>query len=165
MLIDLIDRGIIRVLDVLGIDKAADGTVTAMLAEDIDGDRRTVRTRDRGARLRAGRAAQLHQLRAHLRRDTAAIARQREPVKLLVIEANGMIDIDYTGSQSCDAPSRNGKTPASWWPWPGCPLAVRVRRPFAPGLIETIGPDRVFMSVEEAVRALSSSNSPGTAPA
>jgi hypothetical protein len=38
IMIDLVDRGIIRVLDVLGIDKAEDGSVTALVAEDIDGD-------------------------------------------------------------------------------------------------------------------------------
>jgi SulP family sulfate permease len=37
----------------------------------------------------------------------SAIAAQRSPVKLLVVEANAIIDIDYTGSQICYGPSRN----------------------------------------------------------
>jgi len=95
----------------------------------------------------------------------AAIARQREPVKLLVIEANGMIDIDYTGSQVL-------RRAIAQWQDAGIVVAMarlsvgRARaQALRTGLIEAIGPERVFMSVEEAVQALSSSNSPGTAPA
>jgi MFS superfamily sulfate permease-like transporter len=95
----------------------------------------------------------------------AAIARQREPVKLLVIEANGMIDIDYTGSQVL-------RRAIAQWQDAGIVVAMarlsvgRARaQALRTGLIETVGQGRVFMSVEEAVRALSSSGSPGTAPA
>jgi hypothetical protein len=36
--LDLVDRGIIRVLDVAGLQKNADGTFSTFVAEDIDGD-------------------------------------------------------------------------------------------------------------------------------
>ncbi|UGS35671.1 DUF6325 family protein [Capillimicrobium parvum] len=36
--LDLVDRGIIRVLDVAGVQKNEDGTFDAFLAADIDGD-------------------------------------------------------------------------------------------------------------------------------
>jgi MFS superfamily sulfate permease-like transporter len=83
-----------------------------------------------------------------------ALARQRQPVKLLVIEANGMIDIDYTGSQVLRRAIAE---------WQGAGIVVAIARLSAgrareqahrTGMIETIGPDRVFMSVEEAVQKL-----------
>jgi sulfate permease, SulP family len=84
----------------------------------------------------------------------SAIAAQHPPVKLLIIEANGIIDIDYTGSQILrraidELGARN--------------IVVALARlsderaqaqAYRTGLIGTIGPDRVFMSVEEAVRKL-----------
>jgi hypothetical protein len=36
--LDLVDRGIIRVLDVAGIEKSADGTFSAFAIDDVDGD-------------------------------------------------------------------------------------------------------------------------------
>ena len=36
--LDLVDRGIIRVLDVIGVEKRADGTIATLVAEDVDGD-------------------------------------------------------------------------------------------------------------------------------
>jgi MFS superfamily sulfate permease-like transporter len=75
-------------------------------------------------------------------------------VKLLVVEANAIIDIDYTGSQillrtvaelvATDiivALARLSDERAQ----------AQARRT---GLIEAIGPDHVFMSVEDAVRKL-----------
>jgi hypothetical protein len=38
LLLDLVDRGIIRVLDVLGVEKAEDGSVNAIAISDVDGD-------------------------------------------------------------------------------------------------------------------------------
>jgi MFS superfamily sulfate permease-like transporter len=83
-----------------------------------------------------------------------AIGAQHPPVKLLIIEANGIIDIDYTGSQILrrtidELGARN--------------IIVALARlsderaqaqAHCTGLIRAIGPDRVFMSVEEAVRKL-----------
>ena len=36
--LDLVDRGIIRVLDVVGVEKREDGTFGTVVAEDVDGD-------------------------------------------------------------------------------------------------------------------------------
>jgi hypothetical protein len=38
ILVDLVDRGIIRVLDMKALVRAADGTVTAVAISDLDGD-------------------------------------------------------------------------------------------------------------------------------
>ena len=38
LFVDLVDRGIIRVLDVLMVEKTADGTVNGLEITDIDGD-------------------------------------------------------------------------------------------------------------------------------
>ena len=38
ILIDLVDRGIVRVLDMKALVRAADGTVTAVAISDLDGD-------------------------------------------------------------------------------------------------------------------------------
>ena len=75
-------------------------------------------------------------------------------MKLLVIEANGIIDIDYTGSQILRrAIAEIG----------AMNIIVALARlsderaqaqAHRTGLIEAIGPDRVFLSVEEAVRKL-----------
>lgn len=84
----------------------------------------------------------------------SAIARQRLPVKLVIIEANGIIDIDYTGSQvllraitdlaAADIVVAIARLSVGR-------AQAQARRT---GLIEVIGPDRVFMSVEEAVLKL-----------
>ncbi|MDB5402969.1 MAG: SulP family inorganic anion transporter [Rhodopila sp.] len=82
----------------------------------------------------------------------SAIAAQHPPVLLLVIEANGIIDIDYTGAQIL----RRVVTELR-----ATNIVVALARlsderaqAHRTGLIDTIGPDRVFMSVEEAVRKL-----------
>jgi uncharacterized membrane protein len=38
LMLDLVDRGIIRILDVAGVEKQADGTVNVVQITDIDGD-------------------------------------------------------------------------------------------------------------------------------
>lgn len=84
----------------------------------------------------------------------AAIARQVQPVKLLVIEATGIIDIDYTGSQILRRVitelMRAGTSVAIARLSAGRAQAQAQRT----GLLDTIGADRVFMSVEDAVRKL-----------
>ena len=84
----------------------------------------------------------------------SAIAAKRPPVKLLVIEASGIIDIDYTGSQVVQQAIADLRAD-------GIAIAVArlsdeqaQRQARRSGLIETIGKDHVFMSVEEAVRKL-----------
>lgn len=84
----------------------------------------------------------------------SAIAAQSGPVKLLVIEANGIIDIDYTGSQTLSRAITNIRAR-------NIDVAIarlsdgraqtQARRT---GLIDAIGLERVFISVEEAVQKL-----------
>ena len=84
----------------------------------------------------------------------SAIAAQSAPVRLLVIEANGIIDIDYTGSQTLSRVITNLRVR-------NIDVAIarlsdgraqaQARRT---GLIDAIGVERVFMSVEEAVQKL-----------
>jgi MFS superfamily sulfate permease-like transporter len=103
-----------------------------------------------------GTAAPLNFTNAQYIRDQimAAIAKAPAPVKLLVIEASGMIYIDYTGSQILQqtitvlrsqsievAIARLSKREAQ----------VEAGRE---GLIAALGPERVFKSVEEAVRRI-----------
>ncbi len=83
-----------------------------------------------------------------------AIAARRPPVKLLVIEASGIIDIDYTGSQLLQREIAELEAK-------GITVAIaRLSHEEAQleagrsGLIDSIGKDHVFMSVEEAVRKL-----------
>jgi SulP family sulfate permease len=83
-----------------------------------------------------------------------ALARAAEPVKLLVIEASGMIDIDYTGSQILQQTIAALRARA---------IDVAIARLSDPraqeeaertGLIAVLGAGRVFRSVEEAVRRI-----------
>jgi sulfate permease, SulP family len=83
-----------------------------------------------------------------------AIATRRPPVKLLVIEASGIIDIDYTGSQLL----RRGIVELKKR---GITVAIArlsheqaQREAGRTGLVQSVGTDHVFMSVEEAVRKL-----------
>jgi MFS superfamily sulfate permease-like transporter len=84
----------------------------------------------------------------------AAVATKHPPVKLLVIEASGIIDIDYTGSQIVEQAFADLKAK-------GIVVAIarlsdeRARdQAGRSGLIEAIGADHVFLSVEDAVRKL-----------
>jgi SulP family sulfate permease len=76
------------------------------------------------------------------------------PVKLLVIEASGMIDIDYTGSQIFQETIAELRSRS---------IDVAIARLSDPrtqaqasqtGLIAALGPERTFRTVEEAVRQL-----------
>jgi sulfate permease, SulP family len=87
-------------------------------------------------------------------RIMASLARAPVPVKLLVIEASGMIDIDYTGSQILQRTIAALRARA---------IAVAIARlsdthaqeqARRTGLLAALGPNRVFKSVEEAVRGL-----------
>jgi len=84
----------------------------------------------------------------------AAIAGRRPPVKLLVIEASGIIDVDYTGSQLLQKAIADLRAK-------GVTVAIArlsheqaQREAGRSGLIASIGKDHVFMSVEEAVEKL-----------
>jgi sulfate permease, SulP family len=87
-------------------------------------------------------------------RIMAALARAPAPVKLLVIEASGMIDIDYTGSQILQQTIASLRARS---------IEVAIARlsdthaqeeASRTGLIAALGPGRVFRSVEEAVRRI-----------
>jgi hypothetical protein len=84
----------------------------------------------------------------------SALARKQPPVQLLVIETSGMIDIDYTGSQKLQQAIAEFKTQD---------IAIALARlsdervqhqALRSGLVGAIGEDRVFLSVEDAVRKL-----------
>jgi MFS superfamily sulfate permease-like transporter len=83
-----------------------------------------------------------------------ALVAARAPVRLVVIEANSLVDIDYTAAQVLGGVIRRLREQ-------GIDVAfarlesVRAQRAFARlGLEKLIGPDHLFQSVEEAVRAL-----------
>src|SRR5262249_811498 len=90
-------------------------------------------------------------------RIMAALAAAPTPVKLVVIEASGVIDIDYTGSQIFQqtiAELRSIDVAVARLSDP------RAQAQASPGLIAALGPERAFRTVEEAVRQLR----PGAAP-
>jgi SulP family sulfate permease len=84
----------------------------------------------------------------------AALAKAQVPVKLLVIEASGMTDIDYTGSQILQQTIARLRSHS---------IEVAIARlsderaeaeASRTGLTAAVGPERVFKSVEEAVRRI-----------
>lgn len=90
----------------------------------------------------------------HFRRAAQDMVAARAPVRLLVIEANSLVAIDYTAAQGLGALIRRLRAQ-------GVDVAfarlesVRAQQGFARfGLDRLIGPDHVFPSVEEAMRAL-----------
>ena len=91
-------------------------------------------------------------------RIMAALAASSVPVKLLVIEASGMTDIDYTGSQVLQQTITELKSRS---------IDVAIARLSderaqselsRTGLIATLGPERLFKTVEEAVRQIGPSH-------
>jgi sulfate permease, SulP family len=87
-------------------------------------------------------------------RIRTALATAPAPVQLLVIEASGMIDIDYTGSQVLQQTiawlrSRSIEVALARLSDPGAQFEAS-----RTGLIAAIGSEHVFKSVEEAVRRL-----------
>src|SRR5262245_57300314 len=84
----------------------------------------------------------------------AVLAAAPAPVKLVVIEASGVIDIDYTGSQIFQQTIAELRSRS---------IDVAIARLSDPraqaqasqtGLIAALGPERAFRTVEEAVRQL-----------
>ena len=85
---------------------------------------------------------------------TAALAKAPVPVKLLVIVASGMIDIDYTGSQILQqtiSGLRSRSIEVAIARLSDKRAEVEANRT---GLIAALAPERVFKSVEEAVRRI-----------
>jgi MFS superfamily sulfate permease-like transporter len=82
------------------------------------------------------------------------VAHARQPVKLLVIEGSGMTDVDYTGSQMLQTTIAELR---------GRGIQVGLARLIGPhaqqaaarsGLISAFGRDRVFLSVQDAIAAV-----------
>ncbi len=90
-------------------------------------------------------------IRARLRQ---AIREAPWPIRLVIIEASGMIDIDYTGAgvlcRLIDILRAEGTDVALARLSAGRAHSQAMRD----GLYEKLGPDRVFHTVEDAVRAL-----------
>jgi MFS superfamily sulfate permease-like transporter len=87
-------------------------------------------------------------------RIMAALATAPAPVKLLVIEASGMIDVDYTGSQILQqtiAELRSRSIDVAIARLSDTQAQEEASRT---GLIAALAPGRVFKSVEEAVRRI-----------
>jgi len=87
-------------------------------------------------------------------RIMAALAHAPAPVRLLVIEASGTIDIDYTGSQILERTIKRLRSRS---------IDVAIARlsdthaqdeAGRTGLIAALGPGRLFKSVEEALRRI-----------
>ena len=84
----------------------------------------------------------------------AAIAKESDPVRLVVIEASGVTDFDYTGSQSVQKAVRELRSRG---------IDVAIARLIVThaqtsaqrsGLVATIGSDHFFKSVHDAISAL-----------
>jgi MFS superfamily sulfate permease-like transporter len=98
------------------------------------------------------------------RKIMAAFAAAQPRPQLLVLEATGVIDLDYTGAEQLKQLAERLKSH-------GCTLAIaRLEAPRAAtaaeatGLVAALGPDQVFRTVEEAVRALGPAASPKKGP-
>jgi SulP family sulfate permease len=91
----------------------------------------------------------------------AAVAKAPVPVKLLVIEASGMIAIDYTGSQILQETIANLKSRSIDVAIARLSDTEAVAEAERTGLLAAIGPGRTFKSVEEAVRQLGPSKDGG----
>jgi len=84
----------------------------------------------------------------------ARVAEAREPVKLLVIEGSGIIEIDYTGAQIlqqaiADLRERGIEVALARLSDTRAQASARHT-----GLVEALGKGKIFKSVEEAVRAI-----------
>jgi MFS superfamily sulfate permease-like transporter len=84
----------------------------------------------------------------------AALVKAPEPVKLLVIEASGMIDIDYTGSQILQQTIAQLRSRSIVVTVARLSDARAQNEASHTGLIAALGPECVFRSVEEAVRRI-----------
>jgi sulfate permease, SulP family len=83
----------------------------------------------------------------------AALTKAQAPVKPLVIEASGMIDVDYTGSQILQqtiARLRSRSIEAAIARLSDERAEAEASRT---GLIAALGPERIFKSVEEPDRS------------
>ncbi len=90
----------------------------------------------------------------HFRRAGPARVAARAPVRLLGIEANSLVAIDYTAAQGLAGVIRRLRGQGTEVAFARLE-SVRAQQGFARfGLDRLIGPDHLFASVEEAIRAL-----------
>jgi MFS superfamily sulfate permease-like transporter len=97
----------------------------------------------------------------HFRRDILDALQSRTPAaRLLVLEATGIVEIDYTAAQILRDLIR--KCHADGVDFAITRLeSIRAQAAMARfGINELLGPDRSFRSVEEAVRALGTKGRP-----
>jgi MFS superfamily sulfate permease-like transporter len=83
-----------------------------------------------------------------------AIAAQPSPPHLVVLEAGGMIDIDYTGSRLLVQAIKRMHSAGIVVALARLSAERAERQAQRTGLIDALGPEMVFRSVDEAVRAL-----------
>jgi MFS superfamily sulfate permease-like transporter len=91
----------------------------------------------------------------HIRSDLRqALSAAPEPVKLLIIDASAIFDIDYTGSQVLQQTIANLHQQHTDVAIARLSAEPAQREAERTGLLDAIGPNRVFESVEQAVQAL-----------
>ena len=83
-----------------------------------------------------------------------AIGLAREPVRLVIIEASGITDIDYTGSQRLQQSIEQLRDDGIDVALSRLAAERAYRQAERTGLLNAVGASHVFRSVEEAVRAL-----------
>jgi MFS superfamily sulfate permease-like transporter len=82
----------------------------------------------------------------------AAVAAMPEPCRLVVIEANGVIDIDYTGSQMLQQAIAELRRLGTDIAMARLESERAQEAAGRTGLVDALGADHVFRSVEEAIR-------------
>jgi len=83
-----------------------------------------------------------------------ALKQARAPVRLVILEASGVIDIDYTGSQRLQQTVARLRADGIEVALARLSAERAQRQAERTGLLAAFGPGRVFRSVEDAVRAL-----------
>ncbi|MBV9236117.1 MAG: SulP family inorganic anion transporter, partial [Xanthobacteraceae bacterium] len=83
----------------------------------------------------------------------AAIASLTEPCRLVVIEANGVIDFDFTGAEILQQTIIDLRSEGIDVMLTRLESEIAVRAAERAGLLSLLGPDHVFRSVEDAVQA------------
>ncbi|MDA8251712.1 MAG: SulP family inorganic anion transporter [Rhodospirillales bacterium] len=87
------------------------------------------------------------------RRLAAAVAAARDPVRLLVIEASGIVSIDYTGARILQETIAELRARGIAVALARLSAERAQRQAEQTGLLASVGAARVFRSVEDAVRA------------
>ena len=82
------------------------------------------------------------------------MSRRPDTMQLLAVQASGIIDLDYTGAQTLRAALAGLQARHITVAIARLSSAAGQVQAHRTGLIATVGEDKVFMSVEEAVRKL-----------